>query len=238
MLQIENAEIGYERPLLLVKSLCLEVGKLYALIGRNGVGKSTLLNTLIGNVSVLSGTILLEGEMLANRTKKELAKKVSFVRATFNGVDNLSVFEYLLLGRIPYTNVFGTTKANDIKIVNEVITLLKIDHLQIKYTHQLSDGEKQLVAIAQSFVQQTKLVLLDEPTAFLDYENKWSILKTLQKCTHENQLCTIFSSHDLEMALEIADFLLLINPLTKEIKQVKSTDLSKQEVLTYCFPNL
>ncbi len=238
MLKIEQTEIGHKSVLLHVNSLQLNPGSLYVLIGRNGVGKSTFLNTLIGRIPALVGDILLQEKSIFSYSKKELSKKVSLVRATFTGIENLSVNEYLTLGRIPYTNVFGTTHEQDILIVNEVIHLLGLQHLSEKFTTQLSDGEKQLVAIAQALVQQTQLVLLDEPTAFLDYENKWNILKTIKRCTQDNQLCTIFSSHDLEMALEIADYLLLINPFTKEIKQVKATEITKQELLAYCFPSL
>ena len=170
--------------------------------------------------------------------KKELAKKVAFVGTSFPVMDNLSVYEYLMLGRIPYTNVFGTTNIDDAKIVRSVIDLLQISYLEEKFTRQLSDGEKQLIAIAQALVQQTGIVLLDEPTAFLDYENKWKILKILKKCTVENQLCTVFSSHDLDITLEVADNLLLINPQTKEIREVKTDAITKEEIISFCFPNL
>jgi iron complex transport system ATP-binding protein len=216
----------------------LEQGKLYGLIGRNGIGKSTFLQTLVGLIPLVSGEILVQGNSLETLRKKELAKKVAFVGTAFPVMDNLSVYEYLMLGRIPYTNVFGTTNIEDAKIVKSVIELLQISYLQAKFTSQLSDGEKQLIAIAQVLVQQTGVVLLDEPTAFLDYENKWKILKILKKCTVENQLCTVFSSHDLDITMEVADNLLLINPQTREIKEVKTDAISKEEIISFCFPNL
>ena len=238
MLRIDSAEIGYASKLLFASSLHLEAGKLYALIGRNGIGKSTFLQTLVGVNSLLSGEIKVQGDGLETIPKKELAKKVAFVGTSFPVMDNLSVYEYLMLGRIPYTNVFGTTNIDDAKIVRSVIDLLQISYLEEKFTRQLSDGEKQLIAIAQALVQQTGIVLLDEPTAFLDYENKWKILKILKKCTVENQLCTVFSSHDLDITLEVADNLLLINPQTKEIREVKTDEITKEEIISFCFPNL
>ncbi len=238
MLKIEQVEIGHKSVLLHVNSLHLHPGRMYVLIGRNGIGKSTLLNTLMGRITALTGSIQIQGKELSSYSKKELSKMVSLVRSTFTGIENLSVNEFLTLGRTPYTNVFGTTQAQDSFIVNEVIQLLRLEYLSGKFTTQLSDGEKQLATIAQVLVQQTQLVLLDEPTAFLDYENKWKILKTIKQCTQENQLCTIFSSHDLEMAMDIADYLLLINPLTKEIKQFGANEMTKQELLAFCFPNL
>ena len=238
MLQINSVEIGHTKALLHISSLQLEQGKLYGLIGRNGIGKSTFLQTLVGVNPLLSGEIKVQGYGLETLPKKELAKKVAFVGTAFPVIDNLSVYEYLMLGRIPYTNVFGTTNIEDAKIVRSVIDLLQISYLEEKFTRQLSDGEKQLIAIAQALVQQTGIVLLDEPTAFLDYENKWKILKILKKCTVENQLCTVFSSHDLDITLEVADYLLLINPQTKQIREVKTDAITKEEIISFCFPNL
>lgn len=238
MLQINSVEIGHTKSLLHISSLQLEQGKLYGLIGRNGIGKSTFLKTLVGVNPLLSGEIKVQGYGLETLPKKELAKKVAFVGTAFPVMDNLSVYEYLLLGRIPYTNVFGTTNIEDAKIVRSVIDLLQISYLEEKFTRQLSDGEKQLIAIAQALVQQTGVLLLDEPTAFLDYENKWKILKILKDCTIKNQLCTVFSSHDLDITLEVADDLLLINPQTKEIKAVKTDEISKAEIISFCFPSL
>ena len=238
MLRIDSAEIGYVSKLLFASSLHLEAGKLYALIGRNGIGKSTFLQTLVGVNPVLSGEIKVQGYGLETLPKKELAKKVAFVGTSFPVMDNLSVYEYLMLGRVPYTNVFGTTNIEDAKIVSSVIDLLQISYLEEKFTRQLSDGEKQLIAIAQALVQQTGILLLDEPTAFLDYENKWKILKILKDCTIKNQLCTIFSSHDLDITLEVAESLLLINPQTKEIREVKTENTSKADIISFCFPSL
>ena len=238
MLQINSVEIGHTTALVHISSLQLEQGKLYGLIGRNGIGKSTFLQTLVGVNPLLSGEIKVQGSSLKTIQKKELAKKIALVRTSFPIIENLSVYEYLMLGRIPYTNVFGTTNIDDAKIVKSVIELLQISYLEEKFTSQLSDGEKQLIAIAQVLVQQTGVVLLDEPTAFLDYENKWKILKILKKCTVENQLCTIFSSHDIDITLEVADNLVLVNPLTKEIKEVKTDAITKEEIISFCFPNL
>lgn len=238
MLQINSVAIGHTKALLHISSLQLEQGKLYGLIGHNGIGKSTFLQTLVGVNPLLSGEIKVQGYGLETLPKKELAKKVAFVGTAFPVMDNLSVYEYLMLGRIPYTNVFGTTNIEDAKIVRSVIDLLQISYLEEKFTRQLSDGEKQLIAIAQALVQQTGILLLDEPTAFLDYENKWKILKILKDCTIKNQLCTVFSSHDLDITLEVADYLLLINPQTKEIKAVKTDEISKAEIISFCFPSL
>ncbi len=238
MLQINSVEIGHSTALLHISSLQLEKGKLYGLIGRNGIGKSTFLQTLVGVIPPVSGEILVQGNNLETLRKKELAKNIALVRTSFPIIENLSVYSYLLLGRVPYTNIFGTTNAQDVALVSSVIDLLQIAHLQAKFTSQLSDGEKQLIAIAQVLVQQTGVVLLDEPTAFLDYENKWKILKIVKKCTEENQLCTVFSSHDLDITLEVADNLLLIHPQTREIKEVKTAEISKDEIISFCFPNL
>ena len=238
MLRIEQAEIGYSTPLISIPSLELESGKLVALIGRNGIGKSTFLQTIIGSNPIKSGEVILNERSLSTYNKKQLAQQVSLVRSTFTGNEFLSVREYLLLGRIPYTNLFGTTTKNDLEVVKEVIGLVSIEHLESKFTNQLSDGEKQLVAIAQSLVQQTSLLLLDEPTAFLDYENKWKVLQILKKCTVENGLCTVFSTHDLELALKISDELLLVNPITKQLRKVGINSITLEEVIAFCFPNL
>lgn len=238
MLRIDKAEIGHKSTLLSVQDLQLTPRNLYALIGRNGIGKSTFLQTVIGSIAPISGEVLLNEISITSIENKTLAKQVSFVGSSFKGVENLRVFDYLLLGRVPYTNIFGLTSSYDKELVDHIIQLVSIDTLRSKFTNELSDGEKQLIAIAQTLVQQTKLVLLDEPTAFLDYENKWKISELLKKCTTDNNLCTIFSSHDLEMALEISDYLLLINPITKKLTQVATKSISKSEVISICFPSL
>ena len=238
MLRIDKAEIGHKSTLLSMQDLQLIPGNLYALIGRNGIGKSTFLQTIIGAIPPISGNVLLNEININSVPNKIRAKQVSFVGSTFRGIENLTVFDFLLLGRVPYTNVFGLNDYKDKEVVNTIIQLVSIEFLKSKFTHQLSDGEKQLVAIAQALVQQTKLFVLDEPTAFLDYENKWKIIELLKTCTTENNLCTIFSSHDLEIALETTDNLLLINPVTKKLIQVATKSISKKEVISICFPSL
>jgi iron complex transport system ATP-binding protein len=238
MLLIKNTQIGYAKTLLHIDELLVEPGKLYALIGRNGVGKSSLLKSIIGDLSLRKGSISIEEKELEKITKKEISKLVSLVPARFNGVENLTVFDYLMLGRIPYSSIFGTTSIQDNEQVENVISLLQLEHLRTKFTVQLSDGEKQLISIAQSLVQQTKIVLLDEPTAFLDYENKWKILTLLKKCTIQEQLGTIFSSHDIEMSMEVADYLLLVNPNNGKLICFPAKSSTKEDVIKMCFPSL
>ncbi len=209
-MKIENLHIGYTKTLLEINSLELITGQVYALVGANGRGKTTLLQTLIGNIPALSGEIYIRNKKLNELSPTEKAKTFGFVKSRFDGVAYMRAHEYVALGRSPYTNAFGRLSASDNEIVDECLKLMEVAHLSKKFTTELSDGERQMLAIAKVLAQETDYIFLDEPTAFLDYSNKKKVLELLVKIAKEQKKCVLFSSHDLEMVLEFTDGIIYV----------------------------
>ena len=169
----KNLTIGYRSKHQLraiASSICasLQADELTCLIGANGVGKSTLLRTLAGFQPALEGEILLSGKSLSAFSAQELARIIGVVLTSKPDVTQLTVKEVVGIGRSPYTNFWGTLSSSDHQIVDDAIRQVGIPHLASRYIHELSDGERQKVMIAKALAQQTCIIILDEPTAFLD----------------------------------------------------------------------
>jgi len=216
ILQSENLEIGYfskkqKNSLVSNISLSLEKGKLIALIGENGIGKSTLLRTLTGIQKPLAGKVLINNLPFDKYNALDLAKKLSVVLTEKLPPSNLTVFELVALGRQPYTNWIGKLSEMDILKTNEAIALTQIEHLKHKKHFEISDGQLQKVLIARALSQDTELIILDEPTTHLDLLHKVSLLKLLKKLTHETKKCILFSTHDIDLAIQMSDEMIVMN---------------------------
>lgn len=204
MIELVNLEIGYhtkEQSVSVYKNLnqLFSLGNLVGLIGNNGVGKSTLLKTITGNLKSLSGNILLNKRNIKNYTVSDLAQIISIVTTEKIGGFNLTVYDVVASGRTPYINVFAKLTNSDEKIITNSLEKMNITHLKEKAIDELSDGQRQKVMIAKSLAQQTPIIILDEPTAFLDYNSKHHLFSVLkQLCETENKLI-IVSSHDLDL---------------------------------------
>lgn len=186
-------------------------GQLTCLLGVNGVGKSTLLRTLSALQPALSGKTFIQGMPLSSYSDKQLSKIISVVLTERCDLRNMSVMELTGLGRSPYTGFWGKLSKNDIEIVNESLELVGINTLRNRMIHTLSDGERQKVMIAKALAQQTPIIFLDEPTAFLDYPSKVEIMQLLHSLSHKYRKTIFLSTHDLELALQIADMLWLMD---------------------------
>ena len=186
-------------------SATIHGGALTCLLGENGVGKSTLLRTLSAFQAPLDGTIALDGRTLDTYDDAELSKTVGVVLTEKPDVGRTTVYEVVALGRSPYTGFWGTLGADDRQAVDEAIAMVGIGHLSQREVGQLSDGERQKVMIAKALAQQTPLIFLDEPTAFLDYPSKVDMLLLLRRISREAGKTVFLSTHDLELALQIAD---------------------------------
>jgi len=214
-LHTKNASIGYIHkkkniPIASGIELSLEKGKLTALIGANGIGKSTLLRTLTGIQKPLSGVVLLHGKDIASYSATQLAQELSVVLTEKLPPSNLTVFELVALGRQPYTNWIGKLTSEDYDKINNAIEQTEIGHLIHKRHYEISDGQLQKVLIARALAQDTPLIILDEPTTHLDLLHKVSLFKLLKKLTHETQKCILFSTHDIDLAIELSDEIIVM----------------------------
>lgn len=219
ILSTSNLSIGYKTknavtPIAQNLNLNLQQGKLIALIGANGIGKSTLLRTITGIQKPLEGTVFLNDKKIASYTPLELAQNLSIVLTEKLPPSNLTVFELIALGRQPYTNWMGTLSDIDIIKVNEAMELTQISHLATKKHYEISDGQLQKVLIARALAQDTPLIILDEPTTHLDLLHKVALFKLLKKLTHETEKCILFSTHDIDMAIQLSDEMIIMTPET------------------------
>lgn len=186
-------------------------GELTCLLGANGVGKSTLLRTLSAFQPMTAGGVLIEGHDMTSFSDKEMSRLIGVVLTEKPDVRNMRVRELVSLGRSPYTGFWGTYSKEDLKIVDEAISLVGIDTLSRRMVHTLSDGERQKVMIAKALAQQTPVIYLDEPTAFLDYPSKVEVLQLLRRISREAGKTIFLSTHDVELALQLADTVWLMS---------------------------
>jgi iron complex transport system ATP-binding protein len=217
ILSASNISIGYsnKKETTVVAShvnLSLEKGKLTALIGANGIGKSTLLRTLIGIQSPLSGKVFLKEKDIHSLDNLTLAQHLSVVLTDKLPPSNLTVFELIALGRQPYTNWIGKLTEDDIAKVNKALELTQISHLADQKHDEISDGQLQIVLIARALAQDTPLIILDEPTTHLDLLHKVTLLKLLKKLTQETGKSILFSTHDIDMAIQLSDEMIIMTP--------------------------
>ena len=209
-IELKNLSIGYhtkqgKKVVASDITATLERGRLTCLLGENGIGKSTLLKTLSAFQPKMSGTIIVEGRELEQYSEKELARTIGIVLTEKPDVQQMTVRELVEMGRSPYTGFWGTLNDDDQKACEDAMTLVNIDHLKNRMVQTLSDGERQKVMIAKALAQQTPIIYLDEPTAFLDYPSKVDMLLLLSRISREAQKTIFLSTHDLELALQIAD---------------------------------
>jgi iron complex transport system ATP-binding protein len=189
-------------------------GELTCLLGANGVGKSTLLRTLSAFQPKLEGSILVEGHEIESYNERELSRLVGIVLTEKLKIRNMSVRELVALGRSPYTGFWGTLSAEDHRVVDETLDMVGITPLASRMVHTLSDGERQKVMIAKALAQQTPVIYLDEPTAFLDFPSKVETMLLLRKICREKDKTIFLSTHDMELALQTADTVWLMDRRT------------------------
>jgi iron complex transport system ATP-binding protein len=209
--RLANLSVGYrKRAILTGINLSASEGELVAMIGRNGMGKSTLMRTIARLQPKLFGEMQLFGKALEDYSRNELSEKLSMVTTEAVGVSHLTVRQLVAFGRFPYTNWLGKLTDIDLALVEEAMQSVGISHLSDKNLHETSDGERQRAMIARTLAQNTDLILLDEPTAYLDMPNKYEVIRLLHRLTREKRKTIVFSTHDLNIAMQEADKLWLI----------------------------
>jgi iron complex transport system ATP-binding protein len=202
-----SLSIGYEKPL--IENLSFEISNgLTCLIGPNGSGKSTLLKTMAGLLKPLAGLISVFGKNYSAINARDLAKLIAFVPARFPVDTNISVFDFVALGRIPHTNAFGKLEKEDLERTNFAMEQAEVADFAKRRVNNLSDGEKQRVALARALAQDTKMLLMDEPTAFLDYPHRIKLFEFLTK-EQKDKACLV-STHELDLAKHFAESILQV----------------------------
>jgi len=240
VLKTANLSIGYRKKKevqIVASEIDMEIkeGELIAVIGINGAGKSTLLKTLSGINHIIEGEVFISNNKLSKTDPSELAKKISLVLTEQTLSKNLSVIELVALGRQPYTNWIGRLTKNDLKKIMHAIQLVNIEEIKDKKCHELSDGQFQKVLIARALAQDTSLIILDEPTTHLDLYHKAYVLKLLQQLSRETNKAILFASHEINLALQLCDKLLIL----KDKKAIfgKPSDLISSEAFNDLFPS-
>lgn len=217
-INIENLSIGYQGKgdiKIVANNICAGInsGELTCLLGANGVGKSTLLRTLSAFQPKLAGKIQIQGKEIGDYTDKQLSRVISVVLTEKCDIRNMSVTELIGLGRSPYTGFWGTLSKDDREVVEHSTALVGISHLSSRMVHTLSDGERQKVMIAKALAQETPVIFLDEPTAFLDFPSKVEMMQLLHQLSRQTDKTIFLSTHDLELALQIADKIWLMDKI-------------------------
>lgn len=234
MLEFKDIQIGYKEVLFSIPNMNLDAGQLVTLIGPNGSGKTTFLNTILGLQKPISGTLEFNGMSLTEFSKREKTSLLSHVTSKFEGVNYLSVFDLIAMGRAPYTNMLNVLTDADKVIVNDIIKELNLVEIVAKSTTEISDGERQIAMIGKALAQETAIIILDEPTAFLDYNNRRKVLRILKSIAANQHKLILLTSHDLELCFEHSDLIIGVDEHNKSLR-IYNSNTPKEEIILEIF---
>ena len=215
ILSLGSLIIGYvsgnnKKILLPPLNACAKKGELIAVIGRNGIGKSTLLRTLAGLQPSLGGEIIFKGKNIKDYSRIDLAQNVSYISTEIVRVSNMSIYDLVALGRFPHTNWLGKIDKENHEAIMDALNKTSMSGFCDRFVSELSDGERQRAMIARILAQDTGLMIMDEPTAFLDIGSKFEILNLMHLLSQKYGKTIIFSTHDLHMAISQTDKIWLV----------------------------
>lgn len=211
ILKVEGLAVGYSgKKIVSDMSFKINSGEIVSVIGRNGAGKSTVLKTIAGIISPLSGDIYLNGKIVQSYTLTERAKIVASLFTEKIDTDMMSSYDMIAMGRFPYTNSFGSLSDVDKKVIDEVTEMTNTTNLLDKQFNKLSDGQRQRVLLARALCQSPKLLILDEPTSFLDIKYKLELLTLLKELACKMDFAVLLSLHELDMAKQVSDRLICL----------------------------
>lgn len=210
VLEVKNLTFGYGRPLCQPVSAAFSEGELVAVAGRNGCGKSTMLYSILGLRKPISGHVDLLGEEIYSLKAENRARKIAAVLTQRFNSAGLSMFDVAALGRQPYTTGMGRLSDDDREVVKNALLQMGIDQLSEKRMDEVSDGERQKCMIARALTQDTRVIVMDEPLAFLDFPTKLEVLKLLRQLTDKGKTI-LFSTHELNLIADVVDGTLIFN---------------------------
>ncbi len=235
-LKADNLEVGYGAKLVFGNiSFSAGAGDMIALLGVNGIGKSTLLKTLSGIINQKAGSLLVNGTQLSSLNVQQRAQQLSVVLTERLWLDNMLVKDFIALGRAPHTGAMGTLSDADKAVVDKVITITHASAIAGKFFNELSDGEKQKALIARALCQDTPIIILDEPTAFLDFRNKHEVLKLLKEISTAANKTVVLSTHDIESSLVFCNKCWIMTEEKRFIEKEIKGEQSREEVKAILF---
>lgn len=212
MIKLNDITLSFgSRKLIEHASAHFECGRMTALLGRNGTGKSTLLRAIASLGEVQGGAIEIGGRELSDLSNADLARMVAFVNTERVSVEAMTAYDLVAVGRSPYTDWSGRLRSSDHEVIERSIRIAGVEHLADRYVDTLSDGECQSVMIAKALAQDTPAILLDEPTSYLDMPNRYELCTLLGRLAHDEGKCVLFSTHELDIALTLSDNIALVD---------------------------
>jgi len=234
LLECKDLLVGYGKALPSMKfpfDFSLASGNVVALMGENGCGKSSLLKTFAGMLTPVAGEVSLEGKSLTEWAPRERAQEISLVRMSSAVPPRMSVSEFVRLGRSPYSGIFDSRTEEDKRIVENSMALLDVASFANRPIAELSDGERSRVFLAEAVAQQVKILLLDEPNAFLDIPRSHALFRLLKKIAVERQMGIVVSTHSVEYAERYCDKIMVVNGGT--VKVASAADARKNGLLDW-----
>lgn len=234
MISFKDIQIGYKEVLFSVPDITLNAGQLVTIIGPNGAGKTTFLNTILGLQHPLKGKLFFNEKEFTEISKKEKTALLSHVASKFEGVNYLSIFDLIAMGRAPFTNMLNVLSEADKEVVSNVIRALNLEEIANKSTTEISDGERQIAMIGKALAQETDIIVLDEPTAFLDYTNRRKVLRILKAIAANQNKLILMTSHDLELCFEHSDQVIGVDEGNKSLR-VYSEETPKEKIIQEIF---
>lgn len=215
--QAEQMSVGYQRHLVVQDiEITLNQGEILTLIGPNGAGKSTVLKSIARQIEMLGGSIYLDQNELNRMSSQELSKKMAVVMTSKLCSEKMTCEDVVSTGRYPYTGRFGILSSDDKKVVKEAMDLVQVTQIKDLDFTRISDGQRQRVMLARAICQEPQILILDEPTSYLDVKYKLEFLSILQEMKHQKKLTVIMSLHELDLAERISDKILCVNGITPE----------------------
>ncbi|MEE0978128.1 MAG: ABC transporter ATP-binding protein [Muribaculaceae bacterium] len=236
-IELQNLSCGYSPTNIILCDLCgtLHHSSLTALLGENGIGKSTLLRTICGVQPGYGGQLLVEGEPLSDMQPRRLARTISIVNTDVTGAGGLTVEELVALGRHPFTGFFGRLTRYDRDIVTHALRQVGMNHARNSFVATLSDGMRQKVMIARALAQTTPIIILDEPTAFLDAASRIETLQLLRDLAVTRQKAILISTHDIGQVLPLASHLWLLTHSRRLVTGPTASLTSQPEIMDTLF---
>ncbi len=208
----KQVKVGYQKQPLIEKiEISLEKGKILTIIGPNGAGKTTILRSIARQLPLLGGSLYLEQQCMKEMTGAELSQKMAVVLTDRLRSELMTCEDVVSTGRYPYTGRFGVLSAKDWQKVDEAMEMVQVTELRDRDFRKISDGQRQRVLLARAICQEPEIIILDEPTSYLDVRYKLEFLSALQKMQREKEMTVIMSLHELELAAKVSDQILCVN---------------------------